>query len=70
MYKELYRSKETGSLHYQPACQNDTKTGRYKCRFLNSRSAWEKADLDPGVVRMAISGLGPTQLSLQRQGDL
>jgi hypothetical protein len=44
--------KEQRQLHYDPACEKDTKAGR----FLNSRLAWEKVNLDPGVVRMVILG--------------
>ena len=33
-------------------------------RFLNSKSAWERVSLGPGMVKMIISGHDPTQLSL------
>ena len=38
--------------------QADTNAGR----FLSSRSAWDRANLGPGVVEMVISGQDPTQL--------
>lgn len=47
---------EHRQLHYDPACQKDTKAGR----FLSSRSAWDAARLVPSVLKMVISG--PTQL--------
>jgi hypothetical protein len=57
-------------LHYEPACQKDTKTGR----FLTSRSAWDKANSGPGVVGMVFSERDPTQLILllviTKQADL
>jgi hypothetical protein len=56
--------KEQRQLPYEPACQKDTKTGRYKCRqIVSSRLAWDRANLSIGVVKMVISGQGPTQLS-------
>ena len=33
-------------------------------RFLSSRSAWDRANLGPGMVGMVISGWGLTQLNL------
>jgi hypothetical protein len=45
----------------------DTNAGR----FLSSRSAWDRVNSGPGVVRMAISiKVPPTLLNLQRQTDL
>ena len=54
--------KEQRQLHYEPACQKDTKAGR----FLSSRLAWNRVNLGPGpdMVRMAIVGQDPTQLNL------
>ena len=33
-------------------------------RFLSSKSAWDRANLGPGVVEMVISGQGPTEANL------
>ena len=51
--------KEQRQLHYEPACQKDTKAGR----FLSSRSAWDRASLGLGVVEMVISRQDPTELA-------
>jgi hypothetical protein len=55
-YEELHKSKGSkGSCINEPACQKDTKAGR----FLSSRSA----RLGTEVVESVILGLGPTQLA-------
>ena len=47
--------KEQRQLHYEPACQKDTKAGR----FLSLRSAWNTANSSPGVVEMVVAGRVP-----------
>jgi hypothetical protein len=56
--------KEQRQLHCEPFCHKDTKQMDTNAgRFLNSRSAWDRANLGSGVVKMVIPGWGPTQLS-------
>jgi hypothetical protein len=63
--------KEKRPLHCEPACQKDTKTGDIRAdRFLSSKSSWDRSNLGPGMVGMAISGQDLTQLSSQKQTDL
>jgi hypothetical protein len=50
--------KEQRQLHYEPACQKDRKTSR----FLSSRSAWDRANLNLGMG-VVISEPDPTQLA-------
>ena len=47
-----------GSYTNEPACQKDTKAGR----FLSSRSAWGTVSPNTGVVEMKISGQSLSQL--------
>ena len=64
-YEELHRPKRR-ELHYEPACQKDTKTqaNTNESRFLSSRSDWDRANLGPGMARIVSSEQDPTQLSL------
>ena len=49
--------KKQRQLYYEPDCQKDTKTGRYKCKQIpSSRSAQERANLGLVIVRMEIPG--------------
>jgi hypothetical protein len=52
--------KEQRQLHYEPACQKDTKAGR----FLSSKAAWVRVSLGLDMVGMVISVQDHIQLSL------
>jgi hypothetical protein len=58
--KGFMNLKEQMQLHYEAACQKDTKAGR----FLSLRSAWDRVTLGSSMVIMVISGQDSTQLSL------
>ena len=46
MQYELYEGlQEPKQLHYEPACQKDTKAGRFR----SFRSAWDRVRLGPGT---------------------
>ena len=53
------KNKKRGSCTIKSDFQKDTKAGI----FLSSRSAWERARLDPGMVGMGISEQDSTQLA-------
>ena len=53
------RKELVSSFTNEPVDQRDTKSGR----FLNSRSACDRVNLDPGVVEVVISELDLTQLA-------
>lgn len=65
--KEFVDLEKQRNLDYEPACQKDTKTCRYKgSKFSSSRTSWDRMNFGPGVIRMVISGPFPTHLSLGR----
>jgi hypothetical protein len=47
--------KEQRELHNEPACQKDTKAGR----FLNSRSVLDRENLGPSMVGVVLSDRVP-----------
>ena len=56
-YEGFHESKDQRQVHYEPACQRDTKAGR-----ASSRS--DRARLGPRVVEIVISGQSyPASLS-------
>ena len=66
--------KEQSCTKSQLVRKIQTQANTNASRFLSSRSAWDRANLGPGIVRLVISEQDPTQivycLSLQRKADL
>jgi hypothetical protein len=58
-FKDLEKQRRDYTMS-QLVRKSDTNAGR----LLSSRSAWDRINLGPGMVRMVISGHDPIQISL------